>query len=209
MELLTQANGNLPRSEEEKKQMIENAAIHYGNFLTALGFDWKSDPNTEKTPYRYAKSFVHDFIAGCMEKEPELSAFPSDGYTGIVMERNIPFASMCSHHNREITGKVHIAYIPGKDDAMVVGLSKMNRLVEFYSRRPQIQEGLTIQLHKHLNNILKNNRGVAVIIEAVHGCVRCRGVKHAGADMVTSQLSGYFYTNEIGTRTELFSLLNR
>lgn len=208
MELLKIANGNLPRTEEEKKKMIEEASIHYGNFLTALGFDWKADPNTEKTPYRYAKSFVNDLIAGCMENPPEITAFPSDGYTGIVLEKNIPFASMCSHHNREITGKVHIAYIPGKEGGKVIGLSKLNRLVEFYSRRPQIQEGLTVQLHKHLDNLLEGNRGVAVIIEAVHGCVKCRGVKHHGASMSTSQLSGYFWTNEIGTRAELFNLIN-
>lgn len=207
MELLKTANGNLPRTKEEKERMIEEASIHYGNFLTALGFDWKTDPNTEKTPYRYAKSFVEDLIAGCLEKAPEITVFPSDSYTGIVLEKNIPFASMCSHHNREISGRVHIAYIPGKENGKVIGLSKLNRLVEFYSRRPQIQEGLTIQLHKHLDDLLENNRGIAVIIEAVHGCVKCRGVKHHGASMSTSQLSGYFYTNEIGTRAELFQLI--
>lgn len=209
MELLQQANGNLVRTEQEKAEMIEKAAHHYGEFLTALGFDWRADPNTQKTPFRYAKSFVHDLIAGCMEQPPAITAFPSDGYTGIVLEKNIPFSSMCSHHNREITGVVHIAYIPGKDKGMVIGLSKMNRLVEFYSRRPQIQEGLTVQLHKHLEGLLENNRGVAVIIEAAHGCVKCRGVKHHGASMSTSQLSGYFWTNEIGTRAELFNLINR
>lgn len=209
MKLLNRANGNTPRSEEEKQAMIEEAAFHYGQFLTALGFDWKADPNSEKTPYRYAKSFVHDLIAGCMENAPEITAFPSDGYTGIVLEKNIPFSSMCSHHHREISGVVHIAYIPGKQDGMVIGLSKMNRLVEFYSRRPQIQEGLTVQLHTHLDGLLIQNRGVAVIIEAAHGCVKCRGVKHHGASMSTSQLSGYFWTNEIGTRAELFNLINR
>lgn len=208
MELLKVANGNLPRTQEQKDRMINEAAIHYGNFLTALGFDWKADPNTENTPRRYAKSFVNDFIAGCLENAPEISAFPANGYTGIVLEKNIPFNSMCSHHNREITGKVHIAYIPGKDeDGKVIGLSKMNRLVEFYSRRPQIQEGLTKQLHIHISNIIPGNRGVAVVIEAVHGCVKCRGVKHDGASMATSELSGYFFTNEIGTRAELFNLI--
>lgn len=208
MELLKTANGNIVRTEEQKQRMIEEATKHYGSFLTALGFDWEADPNTKKTPYRYAKSFVEDLIAGTLEEAPNITAFPAGGYTGIVMEKNIPFASMCSHHNREITGKVHIAYIPGSDiHGLVVGLSKLNRLVEFYSRRPQIQEGMTIQLHTHLNKILENNRGVAVIIEGEHGCVKCRGVKHQGASMVTSQLSGYFFTNEIGTRTELFNLL--
>lgn len=209
MKLLQKANGNMPRTKEEKEQMIDEATIHYGNFLTALGFDWKADLNTENTPRRYAKSFVNDLVAGCMEEAPAITAFPSDGYTGIVLEKSIPFSSMCSHHNREITGHAHIAYIPGKEDGKVIGLSKINRLVEFYSRRPQIQEGLTVQLHDHLNKLIENNRGIAVIIEAVHGCVKCRGVKHHGASMSTSQLSGYFWTNEIGTRQELFNLINR
>lgn len=209
MELLAQANGNLVRTEEEKQKMIEEAAIHYGNFLTALGFDWKADPNTEKTPHRYAKSFVHDLCAGCMENPPAISAFPANGYSGLILEKNIPFNSMCSHHNREITGVIHIAYIPRKEDGEVLGLSKLNRLVEFYSRRPQIQEGLTVQLHKHIDGILKGNRGVAVIVEGSHGCVKCRGVKHMGAAMATSELSGYFFTNEIGTRAELFHLIGK
>lgn len=206
MELLKQANGNLPRSEEEKQKMIEEAAVHYGNFLTALGFDWKADKNTENTPLRYAKSFVNDLISGCMMDPPEITAFPSDGYDGIVLEKNIPFSSMCSHHNREITGVVHIAYIPGKE-GKVVGLSKMNRTVDFFSRRPQIQEGMTQQIHTHLNEILEGNKGLAVIVEGSHGCVSCRGVRHKGAAMVTSKLSGYFFNNEVGTRTELFNLL--
>jgi len=207
MELLKQANGNLPRTEEEKQQMIKDATYHYGGFLTSLGFDWQNDPNTAKTPYRYAKSFVEDLIAGCLEQPPAITAFPSGGYTGIILEKNIPFNSMCSHHNREITGKVHIAYIPGLANGKVLGLSKLNRLVEFYSRRPQIQEGLTFQIHSHVNSVLDDNRGVAVLISGVHGCVKCRGVKHDGASMVTSELSGYFYSNEIGTRNELFHLI--
>ena len=209
IQLLKRANGNLVRTKEQKEQMIEEMTVHYGNFLTAAGYDYKADPNTENTPRRYAKSFVNDLIAGCLEQPPEITAFPSEGYTGIVLEKNIPFASMCSHHNREIVGKVHIACIPGKTDGTVIGLSKMNRLVEHYSRRPQIQEGLTVQIHSHLDKVLKNNRGVAVIIEAAHGCVSCRGVKHKGASMSTSQLSGYFWTNEIGTRAELFNLIGK
>lgn len=208
MKLLKDANGNLARTEEEKAEMIEMGALYYGKFLTAMGFDWESDDNTKGTPRRYAKSFVEDLIKGCLDAPPLITTFPSNGYAGIVMERNIPFSSMCSHHNREIQGVAHIAYIPGKK-GKVVGLSKMNRTVEFFAQRPQIQEGLTKQIHDHLNTICEGNRGLAVIIEASHGCVSCRGVKHKGADMVTSQLSGYFYTNEIGSRVELFQLLKQ
>lgn len=206
MKLLDKANGNLPRTEEEKKKMIEEGAKHYGNFLTAMGFDWEKDPNTKKTPFRYAKSWVEDLISGCMEEPPAITQFPSDGYDGIVLERNIPFASMCSHHNREITGVVHVAYIPSKK-GKVVGLSKLNRIVNHYSRRPQIQEGMTLQIHEAIDKLIEGNDGVAIIVKGVHGCVKCRGVRHNGADMVTSKLSGFFWSNEIGTRVELFNLL--
>lgn len=206
MELLKTANGNKPRTEEEKKRMIEEGAQAYGAFLTAMGFDWKADPNTEKTPYRYAKSFVEDLIEGCLVEPPAITTFPNGAYDGIILEKNIPIASMCSHHNREITGVCHIAYIPG-EKGDVVGLSKLNRLAEYYAKRPQIQEGLTQQIHQALDVLLEGNRGVAVIIEASHGCVRCRGVKHIGASMTTSKLSGYFFTNEVGTRVELFNLI--
>lgn len=208
MKLLDKANGNQPRTEEEKQKMIEEGALHYGRFLTAMGFDWEKDPNTAKTPHRYAKSWVKDLIAGCMMEAPEITRFPSDGYDGIVLERNIPFASMCSHHNREISGVAHIAYIPSKN-GKVIGLSKMNRIVDFYSRRPQIQEGMTSQIHTHINELIEGNLGVAVIIRGVHGCVKCRGVRHFGADMITSKLSGYFFNNEVGTRIELFNLLGK
>lgn len=208
MKLLKKANGNIARTEQEKQLMIQNAAFHYGKFLDALGFDWQADENTIKTPYRYAKSFVEDMIKGCLSEEPAISAFPANGYDGIILEKNIPFNSMCSHHNREISGNIHIAYIPEKgEQGMVVGLSKLNRIVDFYSTRPQIQEGLTQQIHDHLHKVIGNNRGIAVIVEGVHGCVKCRGVRHQGASMVTSKLTGYFFSNEIGTRTELFNLI--
>lgn len=204
--LLQAANRNIIRTEEEKKKMIAAGAKAYGEFLTAMGFDWKNDPNTEKTPYRYAKSWVEDLIEGCINPEPQITTFPSDEYDGIVLEKNIPITSMCSHHNREITGVCHIAYIPG-EGGKVVGLSKLNRVASWYAHRPQIQEGLTSQIHKHINDLIEGNKGVAVIIEATHGCVKCRGVRHHGASMVTSKLSGYFFDNQLGSRVELFNLI--
>ena len=206
MKLLKKANGNRPVTKNEKRLMIAAGEVAYGDFLTAMGFDWKADPNTKLTPYRYAKSWVEDLISGSLGKEPDITAFPSDGYDGIVLQKDIPFNSMCSHHNREIKGKVHIAYIPGKS-GMVVGLSKMNRMVDFYSRRPQIQEGMTMQIYQKMNKVLKKNKGIAIIVEAVHGCVSCRGVRHEGAAMITSKLTGYFFDNKLGTRVELFNLI--
>lgn len=205
MELLKKANGNLVRTDAEKAQMIKNAAEHYGHFLLALGYDYKADPNSENTPHRYAKSFVEDLLHGSMCEEPKITAFPNDGYDGIILQKNIRVTSLCSHHHREIVGKAHCAYIPGSE-GKVIGLSKINKIVDFYSRRFQIQEGLTQQIHQHLDKVCEGNRGVAVIIEAGHGCVKCRQLRD-DSTMVTSKLSGYFFNNEVGTRVELFNLL--
>lgn len=202
---LDKANGNLPRTEEEKEQMIKEAAYHYGQFLYALGYDWEADPNSANTPFRYAKSFVQDLIAGSLCEEPKVTAFPNDGYDGIILQKDIRITSLCSHHHREIKGKCHIAYIPGHQ-GKVIGLSKLNKITDFYARRFQIQEGLTQQIHEHINRVCEDNKGVAVIIEATHGCVSCRQLRD-NSTMVTSKLSGYFFTNEVGTRVELFNLL--
>lgn len=209
LQLLTKANGNLPRTTEEKQQMIEQAAKYYGEFLTALGFDWKADPHSDRTPHRVAKAWVNDLIAGSISEEPEITAFPNDeGYTGLICQTRIPVISMCAHHNLQFTGICHVAYIPGKAKTdMVVGLSKLNRIVDFYSRRPNIQESLTKQIHDHVERLCIGNRGVAVVIESQHSCVKCRGIKQDSV-MKTSQMSGYFFDNEIGTRQEFFALID-
>lgn len=207
IKLLSKANGNLPRTEEEKQQMIEQAAEYYGKFLNALGFDWKADPHSANTPKRVAKAWVHDLIKGSLSEEPEITAFPNDeGYTGLICQTRIPVMSLCAHHNLTFSGVAHVAYIPGKEKSdMVIGLSKLNRIVDFYSRRPNIQESLTKQIHDHINKLCIGNRGVAVIIESQHNCVKCRGIRQESV-MKTSQMSGYFFTNEIGTRAEFFAL---
>ena len=209
MELVKKSNGNIPRTEEQKQQMILKGCVHYGNFLTSMGFDWRNDPHTVNTPMRVAKAWVEDLISGTLDLEPKITTFPNnEEYTGLVCQTNIPVVSMCAHHNLSFTGVCHLAYIPGKGKkSQVLGLSKLNRLVEFYSRRPNIQESLTKQIHDHINKLCIGNRGVAVIIEAEHGCVSCRGVRHDSM-MKTSQLSGYFWTNEIGTRQEFFNLIS-
>lgn len=208
MELIKKCNSNIVRTEEEKKQMIEQAAKHYGSFLTALGFDWAADPHSANTPNRVAKAWVNDLIKGSINAEPEVTSFPnSDGYTGLICQTRIPVISLCAHHNLSFIGVAHVAYIPGKKVTdMVIGLSKLNRIVDFYSRRPNIQESLTKQIHDHVNRLCIGNRGVAVIVESQHNCVRCRQLNHESV-MKTSQLSGYFHTNEVGSRVELFSLI--
>ncbi|CAB4125597.1 FolE GTP cyclohydrolase I [uncultured Caudovirales phage] len=207
--LLEKANGNMPRTSEEKLQMIDQAAVYYGQFLNALGFDWEKDPHSANTPKRVAKAWINDLIAGSVGEEPVITSFPNDeGYTGLICQTRIPVMSMCAHHNLTFSGVAHVAYIPGKEKTdLVVGLSKLNRIVDFYSRRPNIQESLTKQIHDHIDKLCIGNRGVAVVVESQHNCVRCRGIKQDSI-MKTSQMSGYFFDNEIGTRQEFFSLID-
>jgi GTP cyclohydrolase I len=188
------ANGvapGFPLDAKAKAKMIEKAAKAYGQFLTALGCDWENDPNSADTPRRIAKKYVLEQWKGRYDIPPAISSFPSDGFRGMVVQTNIPLTSMCSHHHETITGRVHIAYIPG-DDARVIGLSKLNRLVEHFGRRGAIQEQLTVAIHSAVNKVCEGNIGVAVSIVGEHNCVSCRGTNHKGSAMVTSELTGVF-----------------
>lgn len=202
---LGMANGvakERPLTQEEKDLMIDKAEIAFGEFLDALEVDWKNDPNSDNTPRRVAKAYVNDLFAGRYDGPPSITGFPSDGYDGIVFEGNIPLTSMCSHHHQTITGKVHIGYI-ASENGTVVGLSKLNRIVEHFGRRGAIQEQLTVAIHNAVDKICTGNLGVAVLIEAGHNCVSCRGVKHQGASMKTSKLSGSFM-EEDSARAEFY-----
>ena len=189
-------------TEVEKQYIIEDAAEAFGQFLSALGCDWKNDPNSSDTPKRVAKAYVNDLWAGRFEPLTRITAFPSDGYDGIVFEGNIPVTSMCSHHHQTITGRVHIGYVPSSD-GKVVGLSKLNRIVEQFARRGAIQEQLTVAIHNAVDKICEGNLGVAVMIEAGHNCVSCRGIKHHGASMKTAKLTGCFL-EEDSARAEFY-----
>jgi GTP cyclohydrolase I len=136
----------------------------------------------------------------------DITSFPSDGYDGIVIERNIPVNSMCSHHHQTIGGVVHIGYVVG-DEGRVIGLSKLNRIVELFGRRGAIQEQLTSAIHNAVNKICELNRGVIVTVVATHNCVSCRGIKHQGASMVTTKASGVFMENDNQARKEFFDSL--
>ena len=190
---------------EEKNAIIDEATIHFGNFLTALGVNWENDPNSADTPRRVAKAYVNDLWAGRFNPAPSITAFPSDGYDGIVFEGGIPLTSMCSHHHQTIMGTVHVAYIPG-EESKVIGLSKLNRVVEHFGRRGAIQEQLTVAIHNAVDTLIENNKGVAVMIEATHNCVQCRGVKHGGASMKTSKLTGAFKADP-STRNEFYEFV--
>lgn len=197
--------GNHRLSDSDKDQIIETAAYHFGEFLTALGVDWKNDPNSANTPRRVAKAYVNDLWRGRYEQLDSVTSFPADGYTGVVFEGGIPITSMCSHHHGLILGYCHIAYVPTVE-GRVVGLSKLNRIVEHFARRGAIQEQLTVAIHNAVDKICEGNIGVAVMIEATHSCVSCRGVKHQGATMKTSKLSGCFL-DEDAARAEFYEFI--
>ena len=204
MSKLKYANGNKPLSEKEKQEMINDAAEHYGRYMDALKIDWRNDPNSSDTPNRVAKAFVNDLAEGCYNQGPKITAFDNlDEYDGMVFQGNIKVNSFCSHHHLPFIGVAHTAYIPSKD-GKIIGLSKLNRIVEFYSRRPQVQENLTMQIHDHINRVCEGNLGVAVMIEANHMCACVRGVKHY-ATMKTSKLSGVFMDNDNLAREEFYN----
>lgn len=199
------AEGRHALTDEEKLAIIEEATVHYGKFLTALGVDWENDPNSSNTPRRVSKAYVNDLWKGRYEGLSSVTSFPSDGYDGVVFEGGIPITSMCSHHHQTINGLCHIAYVPTLE-GRVVGLSKLNRIVEHFSRRGAIQEQLTVAIHNAVDQICEGNEGVAVMIEATHNCVSCRGVKHQGASMKTSKLTGCFL-NEDSARAEFYEFI--
>ena len=203
------ANGiaeGFPFSDKQKEKMIMEAEKAYGKFLDALKCDWRNDPNSMETPRRVAKSYVNDLWSGRYTAMSPITSFPSDGYQGIVLEKNIPLVSQCSHHHQTIEGQVHIAYVPGLD-GQVIGLSKLNRIVDHFGRRGAIQEQLTMAIHQAVNKVCEGNQGVAVMIQAKHNCVSCRGVKHSGASMMTSEVSGVFADHTKTAKIELLEMI--
>ncbi len=198
MELLKKSNGNISRTPEQIEQMIDEASIHYGNFLKAVGFDFTADKQTENTPRRVAKAWLKDLIIGSVSDEPNITTFPNDeNYTGLVIQSGIPITSMCAHHNLAFTGYATLAYVPAEN---VIGLSKLNRIVEWFGRRPQMQESLTTQIHDYIADKMVCE-SVAVSIACKHTCCSHRGIKH-GSVMTTNKFSGVFMEKENLIREE-------
>jgi GTP cyclohydrolase IA len=203
--MLKYANHNIPKTQAEKDIIITKAAAAYEKYMDALGFDWRSDPNSAETPMRVAKAFVNDIASGCYSDAPKVTAFDNvDGYDGIVAQTNIKIVSLCSHHHLSWTGDAHVAYIPSKD-GKVIGLSKLNRIVDWFARRPQVQENCTMQIHEYINSVCEGNKGVAVLIEANHTCCSNRGVRH-DSTMRTARMSGSFLEEE-STRNEFYKFV--
>jgi len=123
----------------------------------------------------------------------------------MVFQGNITVNSFCSHHHLPFVGFAHVAYLPAAD-GKVIGLSKLNRIVEYYARRPQVQENLTMQIHGHIDRVTEGNKGVAVMVEADHMCACVRGVKHQST-MKTSRVTKCFLDNDDNSRAEFYSFI--
>jgi GTP cyclohydrolase IA len=192
-----------PEPEAADADRIERIARHVRAILTELELDL-DDPNLRETDVRVAKLYLEMFHGLREGAEPKVTMFPNDeGYSSMVMEKDIPFYSMCSHHLVPFYGHAHVAYIPGE---RIAGLSKLARILEFYAKRPQLQERLTEQVVTFLMDHLRP-QGAMVVIEARHLCVEMRGVKKPGALTVTSAIRGIFHQKPV--REEFLDLLRR
>ena len=181
-------------------ERIENAVRE---ILVAVG----EDPDREglrRTPQRVARMYEELFEGLGKDPAELLTAKFTETYDELVVLRDIPFNSMCEHHLMPFEGKAHVAYLP---DGQVVGISKLARVVDGFAHRPQVQERLTGQIANLLKETL-NAKGVAVVLEATHTCMTCRGIKKAGSIMVTSALRGQC-RSDARTRSEVMSLLHK
>ena len=183
---------------------IDSIAPHVREIIRILGLSPETDPNLVDTDRRVAKMYLEIFSGLDEGTRPKLTTFPNDEhYTAMVMEKEIPFYSMCAHHFVPFYGHGHIAYIPNE---RIVGLSKLPRLLDFFAKRPQLQERLTEQVASVLEEELKP-QGVMVVIEARHLCVEMRGVRKPGSVTVTSAIRGIFMQKAV--REEFLDLLRR
>lgn len=174
------------RSEEEKIEIIKK---HIKAVLETLGMDL-TDDSLIGTPERVAKMYVKEIFGGLHpDKKPKASTFKNSyKYGEMLVEKNITLYSTCEHHLLPIVGKAHVAYI---SNGSVVGLSKMNRIVEYFAKRPQVQERLTLQIVEELQSVL-GTKDVACVIDAKHLCVNSRGVNDVASSTVTSEFGGAF-----------------
>ena len=184
-------------SDEEKKEKI---AILFKEIMDVMGLDL-TDDSLKGTPKRVAKMYIEEIFSGLNpNNKPKIALFDNKyQYNQMLVEKNITFYSNCEHHFVPIIGKAHIAYI---SSGKVIGLSKLNRIVQYYAKRPQVQERLTNQIAEELKNSLQTE-DVAVIIDAKHLCVSSRGIKDDTSATVTS-----YYGGEFNTPSKINELLN-
>lgn len=177
-------------SAEEKVEKIE---ADFRNIMETLGLDL-TDDSLKGTPKRVAKMFVKEIFGGLLpERKPGMSTFENKyNYNQMLVEKDIVVYSTCEHHFLPIVGRAHVGYI---SKGKVIGLSKMNRIVEYYAKRPQVQERLTMQIVKAMQEALGTD-DVACIIDAKHLCVNSRGIKDIESSTVTAEFGGAFKDNE-------------
>lgn len=187
-------------SNDEKKQRI---SILFSEIMDVMGLDL-TDDSLQGTPDRVAKMYIDEIFSGLDPKnKPKIALFENKyQYNQMLVEKNITFYSNCEHHFVPIIGKAHIAY---KSSGKVIGLSKLNRIVQYYARRPQVQERLTNQIANELKTVLETE-DVAVIIDAKHLCVSSRGVKDDTSATVTTYYGGEF--NSASKIVELQNYIN-
>ena len=186
-------------SDDQKKEVI---AKHFTSIMETLGLDLNDD-SLKGTPKRVAKMFVQEIFAGLDPKnKPEIAVFKNKyNYAEMLVEKNIQVYSTCEHHFLPIVGQAHVAYV---SNGNVIGLSKINRIVQHYAKRPQVQERLTVQISNALKEALETE-DVAVVIEGKHLCVSSRGIEDTSSSTVTSEYSGVFKNRE--TKTEFLSYI--
>jgi GTP cyclohydrolase I len=186
--------GAFDLTDEEKIDVIEG---HFRQIMHTLGLDL-TDDSLSGTPHRVAKMYVKEIFSGLNPKnKPKAKLFENKyRYSGMLVERDITFYSNCEHHFVPIFGRAHVAYISNGE---VIGLSKLNRIVQYFSRRPQVQERLTNQIADELKRVL-NTEDVAVLLDAEHMCVCSRGVQDVNSSTITSYYGGKFQEDK--TREE-------
>lgn len=187
---------------ENPREAKVKIQAHFRSIMELLGLDLNDDSLIE-TPKRIAHMYTEELMWGLRpENFPKITVIDNKmGYDEMIIERDAQVMSLCEHHFVTIEGKCHVAYLPEKK---VLGLSKINRVVEYFSRRPQVQERLTVQIAETLKHILETDN-VAVVIEARHYCVISRGVEDTSSETVTSSVSGKF--RDPNVRLEFFNLI--
>jgi GTP cyclohydrolase I len=185
-------------------EKIEKIAGHVRNILHTLGMDL-TDDSLKDTPLRVAKMYVLETFKGLNpENKPSTTLFKNNyEYSQMLVEKEITVFSTCEHHLVPIYGKAHVAYF---SNGQVVGLSKLNRIVDYYAKRPQVQERLTIQIAEALKEAL-NTQDVAVMIDANHLCVASRGIRDVSSSTVTVEYSGRFKNND--TKNEFLAYIGK
>jgi len=190
---------DVEQTEEEK---INRISLHFAEIMKTLGLDLNDD-SLRETPHRVAKMYVREIFKGLNKaNKPDIKLFENSyRYENMLVEKNIKVHSTCEHHFVPIIGKAHVAYIA---NGKVAGLSKLNRVVDYYSRRPQVQERLTVQIADELKKSL-GTEDVAVLIEADHMCVKLRGVQDAESVTTTTSFHGKFKEKQY--REEFFQYI--